>query len=978
MINILIQHWYARHKKAAWIAAGIVGIYTLIGFGVAPLVVNHLVTDTLSRKIGRTVTVERVRVNPYALSVRLDGLAIMGADQARFAAVQSLKINAQLVSIFKWALVLKAIEVQAPTLTIMRTGADRFNFSDLLVPAPKGDVAPAGPPRVVVQRLALREGRVAFEDRHTATPFSTQWSGIDLLVEHLDTAPGSEPAGLHITAASETKETLRVEGRLAPTPLSGQAEVVLKALALPKYMPYIQPYLNGRVTGGSLDLGATLQWSQADGRIDPLTVRLSDLRVTQNHDGAPEKEIIAIGRAEVAGTRIEPDRRTITFGRVSTEDGKVWVERDAEGRIDLLGALRPPAADAPPTQSPGPNSAWKILLTELSLQNCAVAFSDLQTQPPARIELNQISATVAGLSTEPETHATIALKLLWSEQGTFSADGTLGVQPLAADLKIAAKDLDIRPVQPYLQQHLQLTVTKGNASAEGQLRVVPKEENTPDIQYTGQATLTDVQSVDSVKSSDFVRWKSLFLAGVDLGSNPFHLTIEEVALTDFFKRLIVNADGSTNLGSVLKRTVAATSVPAPSAADGPASQPPRPAPAAPSRNLTINAITLQGGTIDFSDQLIKPNVHVTLNEVGGRISGLASLKEKKADVQLRGTSARNIPFEISGKVNPLIAKPFVDLKIVFTGIDLSRFAPYSGKYLGYELDKGQLSLTLAYFLENDHLVGQNKVTLNQLTLGRPVESPDATRLPVQLAIALLKNADGNINLDLPVEGDVNNPQFSLGGVILTMLGNLVRDIVTAPFKMLAGLFGSQADLQYAEFEPGSDSLPAPAIEKIDLLAKALTERPALQLEIQGEADPEADRNALRQIQFDRQLKAAKLKSMTDRGERALPLEQIVIPDEEKNKMIRKAFAAADFPKPRDEKGELKKLEPPEMEKLLITAIDISDDHLVELAYSRAGVAKYQLVQQGRIDPARLYIVQPLTGDGGDSEKAKTRVQFKVK
>ncbi|MFZ1986268.1 MAG: DUF748 domain-containing protein [Desulfatitalea sp.] len=792
MINTLIQHWYARHKKAAWIAAGIVGLYTLFGFGVAPILVNDLLTDTLSRKLGRTVTVERVRVNPYTLSLRLDGLVIAGPDKAPFVAVQGVKINAQLVSsIFKWALVLKAIEVQAPTLTIVRTGADRFNFSDLLAPAPKSDATPTAPPRMVVQQLLLSQGRAAFEDRHTAT-FTTQWSGIDLLLEHLDTASGSQPAVLRISAASEARETLRVEGHVAPAPLSAQAEVTLNALALPKYMPYIQPYLNVRVAGGSLDLGATLQWSQAGGRVDPLTVRLSDLRVTQNQDGAPEKEIIAIGRADVTGTRIEPGKRAITFGRVSTQDGKVWVERDAEGRINLLGALRPPAADAPPQPS-APNAAWKIMLTELSLQNYAVAFSDLETQPPAHLGLNQINATVEGLSTEPETQAKVALKLLWADQGTFSADGTLGLQPLTADLKIAATDLDIRPVQPYLQQHLQLTVTKGNASAEGRLQVVPKEENTRDIQYTGQAALTEFQSVDSVKSSDFVQWKSLFLAGVALGSAPFHLTIEEVALTDFSNRLIVYADGSTNLSSILKRTVAATTAASPAAAGGSKSQPSTAAPSAQTGSVNINAITLQGGTIDFSDQLVKPNVHVTLNEVGGRISGLTAIKEKRADVRLRGTSARNIPFEISGKINPLLAKPFVDLKIVFTGIDLSRFAPYAEKYLGYDLEKGQLSLSLAYFLENDHLVGQNKVALNQLTLGRSVESPDETQLPVQLAIAQLKDAHGNINLDLPVEGDVNNPQFSLGGIVLTMLGNLVRDIVTAPFKMLAGLYGSHAD-----------------------------------------------------------------------------------------------------------------------------------------------------------------------------------------
>ncbi len=990
-----ITHGLGRYRIAIWILFGLLLFYTLTGFLIAPLVIQWGVVNRLPGLIQRKVVLESARFNPYTLSVTLLNLAVTEKDDAPFMAARRLYLNAQLSSLLQRALIVKTVELDGADLRVVRMKEKRFNFSDL-IPPPAAEEADkeAKPLRVVLGRLALTDGRVAFEDRAASAPFVTRWQAIEIRVQGVDTADGAEPANFSIGAVSDAGETLNVEGRVAIAPLSVRADLRLAGVPLARYAPYYQPYFKGRITGGKVDVNAGAVWAQNSGRIDPVGLQMVDLQIARA-DGDKAQPMVMLPHVEVSEAAVDLKNRILAAGRIFTRGGRIALVRGADGRIDLLDMLvdtRVDTQDDTRVDSPvvpagttredkravDSQPAWQVDLGDFKLEGYALDFTDFQPDPPAHIEAHEISASAQGVSTRPDTQAKVTFALLWGDRGHFNAEGTLTPAPLEAELKIDAAELDIRPVQPYISKFLNLTVTSGGAAAQGTVRIKPNEAQALDIRYTGQAALNDFQSVDNANTRGFVAWKSLFLSGIEMGTAPLRVAIDDISLTDFFKRLVVYADGTTNLGSILRPLAKAAQTDAPargdlSTMDDAGQQPRQPDSSRPSV-IRINTITLQGGTVDFRDQLVQPNVRAVLNELGGHITGLASIKASKADVLLRGTTGPRIPFEISGQVNPLIEKPFLDMKIVFSNIDLTTYTPYSGKYLGYQLDKGQLSLNLNYHLENNLLVGHNKVAVDQLTLGAPVESPQATKLPVKLAIALLKDSKGNIDLDLPVKGSLDDPKFSLGSAILTVLQNLIVDIVSAPFKMLGALFGGGEELQYLQFEPGSAEMSDAAREKLAILEKALTERPALNLDIQGRIEPDADRNALRRFRFERRLKNIKLRSLR----RAVPIEEIEILPEERSALIRQAYEAADFPKPRDDKGNLKTITPDEMEKLLVTAIEISTDALRQLALARANAAKNHLIDAGGIAAGRLFVVDPDVEGGAGEEKHTSQVQFRVK
>jgi len=365
--------------------------------------------------------------------------------------------------------------------------------------------------------------------------------------------------------------------------------------------------------------------------------------------------------------------------------------------------------------------------------------------------------------------------------------------------------------------------------------------------------------------------------------------------------------------------------------------------------------------------------------MGGKISGLSSAEESRADVFLEGSHGGSSPLEIKGQVNPLIANRFADMTVTFRDIELSPFSPYSGKYLGYILEKGQLTLELGYKLLDNKIQGKNRIFLDQLTLGDKVDSPEATSLPVKLGIALLKDRNGQIELDLPVNGDLNDPEFSISQVIFKMIGNLFAKIISAPFAALGSMFGGGTELSYMDFESGSTQINETMQEQLNKLITALYDRPALQLEIQGAVDPEKDRLALRQIEFDNLVKAQKLKDMTKKGQDALTLNEIKIEPQAYEKYLLKAYKASDIPKPRDQLGRIKKLPIAEMEKLLYTGIDITDENLRLLAHERANIVENYIIASEKVEPRRVFIVEPASlADQEDKDKHQSRVNFSLK
>jgi hypothetical protein len=353
-----------------------------------------------------------------------------------------------------------------------------------------------------------------------------------------------------------------------------------------------------------------------------------------------------------------------------------------------------------------------------------------------------------------------------------------------------------------------------------------------------------------------------------------------------------------------------------------------------------------------------------------------------ADMELRGTYANSAPVTVAAKLNPLAAQAFLDLKADVKGVDLVSFSPYSGKYAGYNIEKGKLSLDIAYKLENRKLSAENRIFIDQLTFGSQVDSPDATKLPVNLAIALLKNNRGEINLNLPISGSLDDPQFSVGGLIVQVIVNLFVKAVTSPFALIGSMFGGGEELSNIEFGPGRTTLDAAAVKRLETLAKALTERDSLKLDITGRADPESDMEGIKQVGVERAVKGEKLKEQLKKGGEGVSLDAVEVDSAEYPVYLQRAYKEAKFPKPRNVIGMQKDLPVAEMEKLMLTNQPASDEEVRQLALRRAEVVQGWLVEQGKVPPERVFLLPPKVGadeKGKADDKARaSRVDFSLR
>jgi hypothetical protein len=383
--------------------------------------------------------------------------------------------------------------------------------------------------------------------------------------------------------------------------------------------------------------------------------------------------------------------------------------------------------------------------------------------------------------------------------------------------------------------------------------------------------------------------------------------------------------------------------------------------------------------VEFTDRSIQPEYSARLEEIGGRVSGLSSEETSLADLDLRAKLDRYAPLEITGKINPLKEDLYVDLKVRFKDMDLSSMTPYSGKYVGYTIEKGKLSFDLKYLIEKRKINSTNYIFLDQFNFGDKVESPHATKLPVKLAIALLKDRKGEIKLDIPVRGSLDDPKFSIGKIILQIIINLITKAVTSPFALLGAIFGHGEELSYLEFDYGSLLLTKENLKKIDALSKVLYERPSLKMEIEAHVDMEKDREGLRQYIFNRKLKTQKLKEMIKKGHPAIPVDEIKIEPSEYGKYLKLAYKEEKFPKPRNILGFAKDLPPAEMEKLMLTHIVVTESDLRNLASQRALLLKDAILKSGKVEPERIFILEPKSLVPEKKEKLKdSRVDLKIK
>ena len=663
----------------------------------------------------------------------------------------------------------------------------------------------------------------------------------------------------------------------------------------------------------------------------------------------PEHTLVALPRFSVEGTRVDVDRQDVRVRKIDGREGIFELRRLADGglNLDLFLASGGEGQTPPPAQA----EPWQVDVENLALANYTINGIDLVPDDPVKVTVDAIDLNVTDFSTRPEVETTVALNGRINETGHFKSSSTLILQPLQADSRLTLEQVDLAAFYPFLKPYMGVVLADGDLGVEGDLTLRSGEEGSPTIVYTGRAAIRSFRTLDRQAARPFVTWQALNLDGMDIGVNPTYLTIREISVTQPFSRVLIDENGRLNLAAAAGVSAGEAADQEAAAPTAEASQETVPVP------IRIGTLKGRGGKLIFADRSFKPGFQVVIEDVETTVSGLSSEASDPAQVEIRGKVEGHAPVAITGEIQPLAGEMYADLAFDFRQVDLTAASPYAGRYVGRTISQGKLNIQSAYHIENQALKARHDILIDQFNFGQRVESPDDLDLPVDLAVALLKDRSGKITINLPVSGDMNDPKFSIGGIVLQAFVNLIVKAVTSPFALLGSMFEGQ-DLSHLEFDPGRARLAPETAEKLDALAQILYDRPALQLEIAGYADPAADAPALADILFQRKLKSQKVLELADEGQTDIALDDITIAADEYEELLQAAYEAATFEKPTNFIGIEKTLPPEEAEAMIREHIEVGQTDLEELAYARALAVKDYLLDTEKVEAERVFLVKP--------------------
>ena len=1022
--------------SAAIILFGLLGYFWLPGYAKTKL------ETILSETVHRQVTVQSIDIKPYSLEMIVRGFCIAEkerrADTGKpFFSFDELYVDLDIASLTRRAPVISEISLKGPVLHLIREGAHQFNVTDLIEEFLK---KPDDGSKTLfsVSNITLERGHIEFTDRltksgqeisdiHLGVPFVASFENYhETWVEpYFKAQINGSPIALKGKVrpfADKREATLDIELRnvdltrideYSPIPvgiklLSGNLDTNLQLLFVQKKDKPSSIDLSGKTVlrklaleNRSVEVPYVVKSDQMDIRLPatdltfnkPVRAGLTLTALALTRQDAPSASpALSLPKLDVEDILIDTGKKTLSLGMITLEQFKTFVQREADGRINLTRFFTP-AGEQKTTAAGQSESAWKTTIKRLKLTAASLHFEDKTLSKSIPMRVDPLNLSVEDIDLSGSTPLKLSLQATVNEHGSLATDGTLAWAPLATNLVINAKEIDLVSLQGWQGDRLNALLTRGALSFDGKVSASGQPLK---VALNGDARFINFNIFDKTHATDLLHWKNLDINGLNVTSEPLSVDIASVTLVDFFAKVAILPDGKLNLKGILKQhnTVSET----PTTETSPATPPPAlpqntnpvqaaaatPAPPIPPTQshaplpVHIGRIIMQGGHIDFSDQLIKPHYRLNLTKLAGRIGPLHP--GKQGEIDIRGLADSSAPLEIKGKVDPFGKPLFLDLTAKAKGIDLPAFSPYSGKYLGYVIDKGKFSLDVHYHIEQGKLTSENAIFLDQLDLGDEVASPDAISAPVKLAIALLKDRHGRIDIKLPVTGSLDDPQFSVGSLLLQVFVNLIAKAATAPFALLGSLFDDADQMSAIEFLPGETNLSPESLKRLEALSKMLVDRPALNLEITGRADPSTDVEGLKRTLLDRKIKTEKLSDTVSKGKAGDSLENIELTPEEYERYLELAYKTADFAKPKNLIGLTKSLPATEMEKLMLANINAGDEEMRNLANQRANAAVTWLLEKGGLKDDRIFVLEPRidrTIDSKENKQPLGRVDFSL-
>ena len=721
--------------------------------------------------------------------------------------------------------------------------------------------------------------------------------------------------------------------------------------------------VNANLAKVQVSLSASLEMSphSMQAVVEGLSAGFYDIDLRQDSQTEP---MLHVGAVEASGGSLNLQERKVLVEQVKLNGGQAKASLDEKGNVDWLKLIekKGPSAQGDEEQKTAPQEPpWQIVVNAIDIGDFGAQFTDRRFATPTQLDLERLNLRLTGFHYPEKNPFQFEFHSFLRQGGEFFASGDILSLTPSVEARVKVSDISLPALQPYFLSFPAIALASGKVSAEGKLKYALKGGNN-DLAFDGNANISQFHVKEVKTGETLLAWEKLHSDGIKFTLSPMRLDIHEIRLAELGAKLIIQEDGTINVKEILKQGTDSSA-----AQEKPSKDEKLPP-------IKVRRILIEKGKLQYTDLLLRPQFAALIHELKGVISGLSTDSKSLAGVKLDGRVDEYGLAKIDGALNPFDPKANTEVKLVFRNVEMTSLTPYSARFAGYKIDSGKLSVDVQYKIKESKLVGDHRIILDKLTLGEKVESPGAMNLPLDLALALMKDADGKIDIGLPVSGDLANPEFSYGHLILKAIVNLFTKIITAPFAIIGRLVGVEsANLDTVGFEPGSITLPPPEREKLKQLAEALKKRPNLRMDVQGCFNAKADAEAMKSLSLRRSIA----------GHAGIPLK----PDEDPGPMdftdlkSQKAMetlysekfspdALAQFKKELEKTAGEKKQQAPAKEadanldlyqkiyEKLFETEPLEDARMAETARQRAGAVIQELTGPGGLEPLRLAALEP--------------------
>ncbi len=949
-VAVKLATWWQRRsvRFSVYGAVAFLVYLALTGWGL-PALIERQAPKWVAQNLAADLTLGEVSFHPLEWRLAVRDLRLNGEDGEPLTGFSLLEVDLEpWRSLFGRQWQLKTLALADPLVNFRQLEADN-NWQRALAPmlnAPKepepveAEKTESGLPNLGIDSFAITGGTIRYEQdkKH-----GTELNDLALRADNFRLSQGDNRVALSLSGPGGGKADIDLSATFEPLDLTVALD--LKHADLTHYWPYLAQDFRFQLASAKLDARLQARLS-----LEPqLQFTLSQSDVTLQDIELAEEARAFLNLKQVHLTPIDFDlaNQSVSLGELRL-DGLALSAILTDDGVDLATLLTPIPAQEETAEAqtkeaaPGDGAApaWSVTLDRVHLEEGQVALTDQTLEQETTWQVAIAPLDVGPLGTDLSRPLTVDLDALVNDKAVVTVDGDWRLDQSAGEFEVVVSDFDLLTTVPYWQPMVNLTLASGAFNTHGAVKVALGEPLS--LTYDGGVSIDQLVTQDTVAQRDFVKWGQLDINRVAFDLAERRLAIDQLAFDQPYARIIIDEDGSTNFAGLVKTD------------DADKGETPPPAEAQPEAgepfDITIDRVLFSNGSAFFADNTLTPKFATGIETLTGEIAGLDAQADSRATVDIEGQVDRYAPVSLKGTVQPLAAEPFMDLALNFDNIELTSLNPYSGTYAGYFIDQGQLDLSLEYSLENNQLKGDNQVVISQLKLGQRSDSDKATSLPVALAVALMQDSNGVIDLGLEVSGNLDDPEFAIGPLIFKALSNVITKIVTSPFSLLGNLLGGEDPPDTVVFEVGETQITDASQAQLGRLVEALAQRPNLVISAQGAVDPAEDRKALAKVRVDARL-MPEGSGLTEPPESVLAAAYDALKGSGQAKAELKALEER-LPELDDEERERRWRKG--LYEQLLEAEPVDELALKTLASGRGEAVKAALVEAG-LDPQRVFL-----------------------